>query len=416
MNELTVSIPGLGVALGVGFLIGVERERSKGSGPEREAAGVRTFALAALLGAAGYIVGGSLGHTMAIGVTALLAGLAYWRSLSSDPGLTTEIALVLTCILGGLAQRGPVLAAALGTSVALLLASRTWLHRLVRERLTESEMMDGLLLAGAALVVLPILPDHAIDPYGVLNPRVVWTLALVVMLINGAGYVAMRTQGVTAGLVLSGFFGGFVSSAATIGAMGSRSRAQPELLRAAVAGAALSSVATVVQLGIIVAIANHPLLATLWPALLGAGIAAVIYGLAFSYHAAIGGKPPETSRGRAFELRTALIFAAAVTLVTFAAALLADRFGSTGSLIGIAVAGFADAHSSSASAASLSATGALPLPAAALAVLLAFATNSITKAVVAWATGGPAFAVRVIPGVVLTVIAAAAAVVVDGIW
>jgi uncharacterized membrane protein (DUF4010 family) len=267
MNELTVSIPGLGVALGVGLLIGVERERSKGSGPEREAAGVRTFALAALLGAAGYIGGESFGHAMAIGVTALLAGLAYWRSPSSDPGLTTEIALVLTCILGGLAQRGPVLAAALGTSVALLLASRTWLHRLVRERLTESEMMDGLLLAGAGLVVLPILPDRAIDPYGVLNPRVVWTLALVVMLINGAGYVAMRTQGITAGLVLSGLFGGFVSSAATIGAMGNRCRAQPELLRAAVAGAALSSVATVIQLASLSRF-KPALLATLWPALL----------------------------------------------------------------------------------------------------------------------------------------------------
>lgn len=407
MDDLTVSIPGLGVALGIGFLIGVERERSKGTGPERAPAGVRTFALAALLGASGFVGGGAVGLAVAVAVTTLLAGIAYFRSAADDPGLTTEIALVLACILGGLAQRGPVLAAALGTLVALLLASRSWLHRLVRERLTDREVLDGLLLAGAGLVILPILPDQAVDPYGVLNPRVVWTLALVVMLINGAGYVALRTLGPATGLAVSGFVGGFVSSTATIGAMGSRTRAQPELLRATVAGAALSSVATVIELGVIVAITNRQLFVILWPALLAAGIAAVIYGAAFSYHAARAEKPAEVPRGHAFELRTALVFAAAVAAVTFVAAFLSDRFGSGGALAGIALAGFADAHSSAASAANLAVTGALPLRTAALAVLLAFAANSVTKAVVAWVTGGPAFALRVVPGVVLMLVAAA---------
>ena len=407
MDDLTVSIPGLGVALGIGFLIGVERERSKGSGPERAPAGVRTFALAALLGASGFVGGGAVGLAVAVAVTTLLAGIAYFRSAADDPGLTTEIALVLACILGGLAQRGPVLAAALGTLVALLLASRSWLHQLVRERLTDREVLDGLLLAGAGLVILPILPDQAVDPYGVLNPRVVWTLALVVMLINGAGYVALRTLGPATGLAVSGLVGGFVSSAATIGAMGSRTRAQPELLRATVAGAALSSVATVIELGVIVAITNRQLFVILWPALLAAGIAAVIYGAAFSFHAARAEKPAEVPRGRAFELRTAIVFAAAVAAVTFVAAFLSDRFGSGSGVAGIALAGFADAHSSAASAANLAVTGALPLRTAALAVLLAFAANSVTKAVVAWATGGPAFALRVVPGVVLMLVASA---------
>lgn len=412
----TVSIPGLGVALGIGMLIGVEREKSKGSGPERAPAGVRTFALVALLGGAAYIVGASTGLMIAVAATTALAAIAYYRSTTSDgPGLTTEIALVLTCALGGIAQRGPLLAAGLGTLVALLLASRSWLHELVRERLTAREIMDGLLLAGAGLVVLPILPDRVVDPYGVVNPRVVWTLALVVMLINAAGYVALRALGPTAGLALSGLAGGFVSSSATIGAMGSRSRAQPALLRAAVAGAALSSVATVIELAIVIAVTNRQLLLPLLPALLAAGITAVVYGAAFSYRATRDKEPAEAPRGRAFELRTALIFAAAVTAVTFISAFLSSRYGSGGGVAGIAVAGFADAHSAAASAANLAATRALPLTTGALAVLIAFATNSVTKVVLAWVMGGPVFAMRVTPGVGLMLIAAAGGAWVGGI-
>ena len=414
MADLEVSIGGLVVALGIGFLVGVDRERHKGSGPTRGPAGLRTFVLVAMLGAAGELVGGVNGLLLAVAVATVLAAVAYWRGSEDDPGLTTEIALVLTCLLGGIAQLRPVLAAALGTLVALLLASRSWLHSFVRERLSEREIMDGFLLAGAGLVVLPILPDRAIDPYGVINPRVIWTLALIVMLVNAAGYVALRTLGPTAGLALSGLAGGFVSSSATIGTMGSRSRDHAELLRPAVAGAALSSVATVVELAIIISVTNAQLLKPLWPALIGAGVAAVVYGAAFSYHAARARKPAAAPKGRAFELRTPLIFAAAITLISFVAAFLTSRYGSSGGVLSIALAGFADTHSAAASAANLARTGSLSIGAGALAVLIAFATNTMTKAVVAWISGGPAFALRVIPGVLLMLAAAGAGALLGG--
>jgi uncharacterized membrane protein (DUF4010 family) len=414
MADLEVSIGGLGVALGIGFLVGVDRERHKGSGPTRGPAGLRTFVLVAMLGAAGELAGGVNGLLLAVAVATVLAAVAYWRGSEDDPGLTTEIALVLTCLLGGIAQLRPVLAAALGTLVALLLASRSWLHSFVRERLSEREIMDGFLLAGAGLVVLPILPDRVIDPYGVINPRVIWTLALIVMLVNAAGYVALRTLGPTAGLALSGLAGGFISSSATIGTMGSRSRDHAELLRPAVAGAALSSVATVVELAIIISVTNRQLLKPLWPALIGAGVAAVVYGAAFSYRAARARKPAEAPKGRAFELRTPLIFAAAITLISFIAAFLTSRYGSSGGVLGIALAGFADTHAAAASAANLASTGSLSIGAGALAVLIAFATNTMTKAVVAWVSGGPAFALRVIPGVMLMLAAAGAGALLGG--
>ena len=176
----------------------------------------------------------------------------------------------------------------------------------------------------------------------------------------------------------------------------------------------MSSVATVIELAIIISVTNRQLLKPLWPALIGAGVAAVVYGAAFSYHAARARKPAEAPKGRAFELRTPLIFAAAITLISFIAAFLTSRYGSSGGVLGIALAGFGDAHSAAASAANLARTGSLSIGAGALAVLIAFATNTMTKAVVAWVSGGPAFALRVIPGVMLMLATAGAGALLGG--
>jgi uncharacterized membrane protein (DUF4010 family) len=406
MGDHDISLLGLCAALGIGLLLGSERERHKGTGSTRDAAGVRTFAIVSLLGAVGHIVGGAWGLALAVTITAVLTLGAYLRYEHGDPGLTSEFALVVTCALGGMAQRSAAVAAAVGIVVAVLLVSRGWLHSFVRERLTERELTDAVLLAAAALVVLPFLPDRALDPFGVLNPRVVWTLAVVVMALNAAGYVAVRALGPTAGLPLAGLAGGFVSSAATIGAMGSRARETPQLRRAAVAGAALSSVATVVQLGIVVSITNRGLLRPLWPALVGTGVVALAYGGAFSIKAMRTRESGPETKGRAFQPKTALVFTATVTAALFLAALLQHRFGTTGGIVAIAVSGLADAHSPAISAATLLTTGAIDPRTAVLAILLAFSTNTVTKTVVAWTTGGYRFALKVLPGLMLMLVAA----------
>ncbi|HKQ15637.1 MAG TPA: DUF4010 domain-containing protein, partial [Steroidobacteraceae bacterium] len=227
----------LGAALAVGLLIGVERERNKGQGPRRAAAGVRTFTLIALAGAISVELGGLPAFLVIAALVGLLAGLSYLRSFRDDPGLTTEVAMLVTVLLGGLTLRNPQLAAGLAVVVTIVLASRTRAHDWIKNVLTDEEVRDGLLLAAAALVILPLLPQQAIDPWGVVNPRKLWTLAVLVMAINGLGYIAVRTLGAKVGLAIAGFFSGFVSSTATIGAMASRSKARPELHRSAVAGA-----------------------------------------------------------------------------------------------------------------------------------------------------------------------------------
>src|ERR1043165_8257557 len=176
MPSLHPMVIGFLVALGVGLLIGIDRERNKGDGPARHPAGLRTFSLAALLGAVAVAVGGEiLAAAVALGMVGF-AGLSYWRARDSDPGLTTETALVLTTLLGALAMREPTVAAALGDVVAVLLAARSPLHRFVRSVLTEDELRDLLIFAAATLVVLPLLPDKPIGPYGALNLRTVWPI------------------------------------------------------------------------------------------------------------------------------------------------------------------------------------------------------------------------------------------------
>lgn len=399
-------VVGFLVALGVGLLIGIDRERHKGDGATRHPAGLRTFTLASLLGATAMAIGNEiLLAAMALGVVAF-AGLSYWRTRDSDPGLTTETALVLTTLLGGLAIRQPEFAAGLGVVVAVLLAARSPLHRFVRSVLTDDELRDLLIFAAAALVVLPLLPDKPIGPYGALNLRTVWTIVILVMAVSALGYVAVRLVGPRYGLPLAGLASGFVSSSATIGAMGTRVKEEPELMKPAVAGAVLSSVATVVQLAILIAATNVPTLQALWLPLILSGAAAILYGGAFTLWALKQKTQKHETQGNAFNLTTALTFAAILAVVLLAAAAAQDWFGEAGVLAAASVAGFADTHSAAVSVASLVSDGRIKPPQTVIPVLAAFTTNTVTKMVFAVTAGGRAFAFYVIPGLLLMLVAA----------
>lgn len=149
----------LAVALGLGLLLGVERERRKGEGHERAAAGVRTFALVALAGGVSWRVGGVVTAAVALAFVGSAAIAGYGRSGEDDPGLTTEVALVVCFLLGASAQRDPSVAAGLGVATAIMLAGRERIHRIARDTLSERELHDGLLFAACALIVLPLVPD-----------------------------------------------------------------------------------------------------------------------------------------------------------------------------------------------------------------------------------------------------------------
>jgi uncharacterized membrane protein (DUF4010 family) len=389
-GPLDPTISALAVALGVGLLIGTERERNKGTGEERNAAGVRTFAIVSLLGALAGLSGSDIALAVAGSGVVLLTVLSYRRSRSEDPGLTSEVALVATFIVGVLAASRPLLAAAAGVLIALLLVGRGYLHRFAQSTLTHRELEDAILLLAAALIVMPLLPDRAIDPWDALNPRLVWRLTILVMVVNAAGYVAQRAIGTRYGLPLSGLLGGFVSSTAVIASMGRRAREDSHALHGAVAAASLSNLATLLQLALVLSAVNLQLLAALRVPLLASGAVTIIAALFFT-RSALRADRTHPVGGRAFSLRTALLFAALFcTLILVAAA--AEQFlGERGALVGVAAGGFLDAHSTSAAVGSLVSREALDLRGGALGVALVLTTNTLSKLGFAWSGGSPFF-------------------------
>lgn len=404
---LDATVVGLLVALGVGLLIGVERERRKGEGQARGAAGVRTFAIAALVGALANRVGGLWALVAALVSVAALATAAYLRGSRQDPGLTTEVALVLTVLLGAAALSEPALTAALGVCVVALLAVRAPLHRFIRAALSEDELRDGLILAIATFVVWPFLPAESLGPFGALNLHAVWLVVILVMTIGAFGHVAVRLIGVRLGVPIAGFFSGFISSAATIGAMGARAARNPEMIDEAVAGAVLSTVATILQLGALLAVIDVEVARALIGPLALSCLAAVLYA---GYFLAVAIKSqtdqPAAGTGRAFSIGGALLFGALVCVVLVVSAALQHWFGERGLTTAVAVAGIADAHAAAASTAALAAGGALSAQQAAVPILTAFTANTLTKIALAFGSRDRRFIMRVTPGLVLVAVAA----------
>ena len=406
MFRLDPLILSFAVALGIGLLIGTDRERRKGEGPDRSPAGLRTFALASLAGAISFIVGGMPLLAIATAGIFVMIALAYWRGRGLDPGLTTETALVCTLLLGGLAVSRPGLAAATAVAIAILLNARTELHHFARAVLSVDEIRDALIFAAATLIVLPILPNHPMGPFGALNPRAIWIIVILVMAIGALGHIAVRLAGIRFGLPIAGFASGFISSTATIASMGARAANTPELLWPAAAGAIFSTFATAIQMAVVLAVTNVEVLRAVVVPLAFAGAAADFNGVAFAFLAMHQNGEKMEERGRAFSVKAAFIFATVLTLILLVSKAADAWFGATGVTVAAMIAGFADTHSAAISVATLANDGRMTPAETAVPILLALSTNTVTKAVLCVYTGGLPFALRVVPGLVLMILAA----------
>jgi uncharacterized membrane protein (DUF4010 family) len=324
---------GLAAAFGGGLLIGLERERRKGSGDRRRAAGIRSFTLAALGGGIAQALGQPLLVALGALLVVLLSAVAYWKSREQlpgqsapDPGLTTELALFITYLVGVLAVQQPALGAGAAVVVATLLAAREKLHRFATQLLSEAELHDALLLAALALVLLPLVPATPQPWLGGMAPRTLLLTAVLILALQAAGHVAWRVLGARAGLALSGLFSGIVSSTATIASMGARARAEPAQRGACLAGAMFSTTATWLQVMLLVAALAPAALPALLPCAMAGAVTALVSAALAWWRAAAAAAAPASEHGP-LRLREALAVAALLGAVAVAVAWAQREFG-----------------------------------------------------------------------------------------
>lgn len=391
---------GLAVALGVGLLLGIERERHpRASDAAILPAGVRSFTLVALSGWVAALFGPAM-VLVALAATAVLVALAYWRSAHHDPGLTTEIALLLCCLIGALAVSHPALAAGVGVVVAMMLAAKSRLHRLSRELISDVELRDGLLLAAAALVVLPLLPDRTLDPLEVFNPAAIWRLVVLIMAIGAFGHLALRTLGARWGWAVAGFFSGYVSSTAAVLSYARRAQAARPAERPAAGAALAANLASLSLFVPVLAAVSPPALVAVWPLLLGAalGLGAVLVS---TY---VGGTPARAQgsdgqpSGRMFSLRESLYMAALLAGVVMLAALVHHWLGAGAALAAAVVASAVEVHSALASLAQLHAAASLPDAQMRVGLAGVLALSGAVKAALAFVYGPRSYGWRVAAG------------------
>lgn len=396
----------LSVALGIGLLVGTERERRKGDGPLRRSAGIRTFATVALCGFVAQSVGSWVLISAALLIVGALTFLSYQLSRRHDPGMTSEIAILLTFLLGALSVDNAALAAVIGIVQTALLAQKDRIHQFVRQAMTQQELEDLIVFLAAIMIALPLAPDRFMGPFDAVNWHQLTRFVILVMTIGALGHVFKRLLGPRGGVAWTGFLGGFVSSTATIANMAKLAKSEPDQLQMATMGALLSTVSTFIQLGLLVAIALPDLLShMLVPIGVGAGI-----GLAFALWKFHASAPPPTAQtmalqGHAFDLKTSLLLPLALLSVVVATAGLNQAWGTPGALVSAALSGLVDAHATVATMGGLVDRALISHPQAQVGIWLAVSANTFSKALMAVLVGGRSFALQLLPGL-FTVITA----------
>jgi len=244
MTWPTGSFERLLVALLVGFLIGLDRERAEVRKHHQLFAGIRTFPLIALAGAVPMLVVDIAGSALVVAsflAVAAIAVVSYIRSSAAGGiGATTEVAALATFLLGALAGAGQlVVAGAAGVGVAVLLVAKPRLEAFSRA-LTAEELSAALELAVISVIVLPLLPNRGYGPWQVLNPFGIWLVVVLVTTLSFAGFVAVRVWGERQGLAIAAGIGAVVSSTAVTIAMATRSRTHKDLAGVTAAAAVLA--------------------------------------------------------------------------------------------------------------------------------------------------------------------------------
>ncbi|MGH8608344.1 MAG: MgtC/SapB family protein [Gammaproteobacteria bacterium] len=385
----------LSLALGLGLLIGLQRERAGST-----VGGIRTFPLIALLG----VMCGLLASVWSdlivvtgfIGVTsmAVLANLTKYKEGTETTGQTTEVAALLTYALGAyLATKNYPVAIVVGGITAVLLHAKEPMHQFAGG-LSERDVQAVIRFVIISLIILPVLPDEAFGPHLVLNPREIWWMVVLIVGIGLAGYVSYKLFGGGAGVVLAGTFGGLISSTATTVAYARRVKDNPEAASLAAVIIVIASTVAAARVIVEVAAVAPSILGAVAPPLVAWCLLMVMISVVMLPWAKTRGDNIPQQENPA-ELKSALIFGAIYALIIFATAAAKDYFGDQ-ALYGIAlVSGFVDVDAITLSTARLGAAQRVDVTAAWQVILIASLVNLAFKAGVALTLGSAKLFLRV---------------------
>lgn len=382
------------VALIVGGLIGIERERKS-----TIIAGVRTFTLTAVFGMLASRFASEISSLILVAAVIFIGAMAaeaYWvKSMKLKTfGITTVMALLITFFLGVAVDRGYLLGSAMvSVIITFLLASKEILQHLVRS-LTQVEIMDALKFGIVSIVVLPVLPNRTVDPWGLFNPSLAWLMVVLVLGISFVAYIAMKLLGLHRGIGVTGLLAGMVSSTAVTTMMAERVRKNPKMLEHAVIVIVLASSVMFVRTEIISAIINPQVaMAMLFPM-----AAAALVGTSESLVKISRFK--ETMPG-AMELGSPFAFSPAIKFAAFFAAVLAlsqlatTYFGASGIYMVSVLGGIVNLDAITISMSSLALTGKITVSAAANAIIFGCFVNTLVKWGLSFFFGSRRMALRV---------------------
>lgn len=396
--DSTVLFQRFGLALAIGFLVGVERGWKRRYDKEQSrAAGARTYALIALLGGAAALLGQEISAAAFASLCAAFAlvwiAFKLWETwIDGDVSVTGAVAGLLVFTLGALAVSGQeAIAAAVAVAVTVVLAFKDAVHDWLRG-LRAEELRSALLILSATFIALPLLPDGALDAYGAFNPRELWMLTIIIAGAGFVGYVALRTLGPEAGLYLGAIAAALVSSTVATLDLARRVRAGEATAGHAGAAAALAGVIMFARVCVVTAVVAAPALPAIAPALAAATLAALaVSALLFANARSATATLGPMRLGSPLDLRAVAQLALVLSVITVVGRLL-FYFHAEGTLFAFgAIAGLVDVDAVVLAVGGPVSQGLDPRIAGA-AILLAVSANSLLKLVMGTAAGGAAFA------------------------
>jgi uncharacterized membrane protein (DUF4010 family) len=393
-------IAGLAVSLGIGLLVGLERQQAMARKEgQTTPAGLRTFPLFALSGSLVALLSAGSALLPAAGLVTLVALLAAHRlglaAAERETGVTTEAAAVVTFLLGMLAMASELvphlqtrlaLVAGVGVVVALLLSVKPKLQVVVA-RISETDLFATLQLLVLALVALPLLPDQGYGPFGAINPARTGRMVLLIGGVSYVGFIASRLLGTGRGLIVTGLVGGIVSSTAVTLGMARRAKDEPAVAAGCTLAIAAANAVMVARVVLLVAVLAPAMLnAVLAPlaAMLIAGVVGIIPLIRSARAAHAHGN---FTVDNPFELRSAVILGVLFSGVVVVAHGIRASLGDGALVLAGLAAGLTDVDAITISTAALVHDG-LPSSVGAATVLAAVASNTAMKTAIVFATGG----------------------------